>query len=216
MSLRRVTPLVHPASILRGRPQLAPVQVAHLRRLVQGGDHFDITQPPPCYNAEPTLEELRIFTALVCADEERVVLDVENAGPHLVCCGVLRLQPDTLAPDRGVCWRFRRQGGAPWWDAWEDHLQAVTLLDRILGDRRVMKVGHFVIQHDFPLLLELGFALDGPLLDTSALCHAVHSELPKGLQFLATAFCGAPRWKDIPDEKDAEERPEAAEDDAAG
>jgi hypothetical protein len=74
----------------------------------------------------------------------------------------------------------------------------------LLAYRGSTKVGHFSIQHDVPYLLDLGFKVHGPLVDTSVLCHAVHSELPKGLQFLATLFCGAPRWKDITDEKETD------------
>lgn len=211
ISLRSITPLIHPAAILRGRPALAPVQVAYLKRLVQGASPSplaDTSVPPPGCNPDPTLNELRSFKDLA-RFSGMVVLDIENAGPHLICCGMVRLHSDTGRPPpeaAGVCFRFRHQGGAPWWPDWQEHLEVVTLLDTILGDPDIIKVGHFIIQHDLPLLLDLGFNVRGPLVDTSVLCHAVHAELPKGLQFLATAFCGAPRWKDIPDEKEAAER----------
>ena len=212
MTLRFITPLVHPASVMRGRPALAPVQVAFLKRLAAAphAEPVDISTAPPGCDPDPSLETLRWFTGLVRTGRpEFVVLDVENAGPHQVCCGMLRLHPTAegrpAQPDRGVCFRFRRAGGEPWWPTFEEHLEAVTLLDSILADPLVSKVGHFVVQHDFPLLMELGFELRGPLLDTSALCHATHCEMRKGLQHLATVFLGAPRWKDIPDEKDGAE-----------
>jgi hypothetical protein len=223
VTVRWITPLVHPASILRGRPALEPIQVAHLRRLAADPHPtpVDTSLAPPGCDPDPTLETLRWFTALVRTGipGEVVVLDIENAGPCLVCCGLLRMHRNRdilpAGPDRGVCFRFRRQGGAPWWTNWDEHLEVVTLLDSILGDPHITKVGHFIIQHDLPLLLDLGFALDGPLIDTSVLCHAVHAEIPKGLQFLSTAMLGAPRWKDIPDEKEVGDRDTEEEGDRA-
>lgn len=204
--MRFATPLVHPASVLRGRPILGPVQVAYLRRLVSHGGSWeapqDVAVPPPHCFPTPTLSRLRAFTQLVRLVHRTVVLDIENAGPHLICCGVLCLD-EKQKPIEGACFRFRKQGGEPWWSTWEEHLEVVTLLDCILSDVTVTKVGHFIVQHDLPFLLDQGFEVNGPILDTSVLCHAVHSELPKGLQFLATLFVGAPRWKDIPDEKEA-------------
>lgn len=220
MNLRFITPLVHPASVMRGRPALAPVQVAYLRRLAADpcAEPEDINKAPRNCEPDPSLATLRWFADLVRTGRpEFVVLDIENAGPHLVCCGMLRLHLTADGgpgePDRGVCFRFRHAGGAPWWPTWEEHLEAVTLLDSILADPLVSLVGHFIIQHDLPLLTELGFEVRGPLLDTSALCHATHSELRKGLQFLATAFCGAPAWKSIKDEKDADDREADGEED---
>ena len=211
--MRYLTPLVHPASVMRGRWHLAPVQVAYPKRLAKDPNPtlVDTKLCPPGCVADPTLDYLRTFTQLVREFDQIVAFDIENAGPHLVCCGMVRMYPDTLAPGTGVCFRFRRKGGAPWWPTFEEHLEVVTLLDSILGDSSVTKVGHFIIQHDLPLLQTLGFAVSGPLIDTAALLHATHAELPKGLAFNATLFCGAPRWKDIPDEKESEPTEETGE-----
>jgi len=202
-----VTPLVHPASILRGRPHLDGALVAYLKRLAADPHPtlVDVGRPPPGCDPDPTLEHLRTFTELVRGFDRMVAFDIENAGPHLVCCGMLRMYPDTLTPATGVCFRFRRCGGSPWWTDFQEHLEVATLLDSILGDPLVVKVGHFITQHDIPLLTSLGFQVRGRIIDTAALLHATHAELPKGLAFLATLFCGAPRWKDIPDEKDTRE-----------
>lgn len=202
-----LTPLLHPASILRGRPHLAPAQVAYLKRLAQDPRPVlvDTGLAPPRCNPDPTLAELRTFADLCRGFHQMVSFDIENAGPHLVCCGMVAMYRDTLAPGPGVCFRFRRKGGAPWWPTFEQHLEVVCLLDSILGDAEVVKVGHFICMHDVPFLTTLGFEVRGHLLDTAYLLHSVHAELPKGLAFAATLFCGAPRWKDIPDEKEAAE-----------
>jgi hypothetical protein len=202
-----ITPLIHPASILRGRHHLEPAQIAYLKRLAKDphAEPLDPASPPPRANTTPTLEELRLFTQLARGFYQLVAFDVENAGPVLVCCGMVGIYQDTLAPGEGVCFRFRRQGGSLWWEEPSDHQEATRLLGSILRDPRVTKVGHFIIQHDVPLLEANGFQVGGRLIDTSVLLHATHSELPKGLQFCATLFCGAARWKDIPDEKEAEE-----------
>lgn len=211
--LRWITPLLHPASILRGRPHLAPAQVAYLKRLSQEPHPtlVDTKLCPPHCHADPSLELLRAF-ANTARLHKMVSFDIENAGHHLVCCGMVAMSSFDLSPLDGVCFRFRRKGGTSWWPTFEEHLEAVTILDGILGDHTVTKVGHFIIQHDLPLLQALGFEVRGRLLDTSALLHAIHAELPKGLAFAATLFCGAPRWKDIPDEKEAAEVEEPDDD----
>lgn len=199
---RFITPIVHPASIMRKRWALEPAQISYLKRLAAdpAPTLVDVSQPPPNTVENPTLDELREFCELLGADRPAVVFDVENAGPHLVCCGMLALDA-AGNPDEGVCFRFRHAGGAPWWP-WEQHLEVVRLLDDILRDEHLTKIGHFILQHDIPLLEFNGFEVRGPVLDTSVLCHSTHSELPKGLQFLATLFCGAPHWKSIKDDKD--------------
>ncbi|MCI0408606.1 MAG: hypothetical protein L0191_08590 [Acidobacteria bacterium] len=214
--MRFLTPLIHPASVMRGRWYLAPVQVAYLKRIAQDPHPklVDVRQPPPHCNPNPTLDDLRSFTALLTGFYQLCSFDIENAGPHLVCCGVLAMCPDTLAVGPGVCFRFRRKGGEPWWPNFQEHLEVVTLLDSILGDPGVVKVGHFSTMHDIPFLTNLGFQVRGRLIDTAYLLHTTHAELQKGLAFNATLFCGAPRWKDIPDEKEMEPDGDSAESDS--
>jgi len=191
---------------------MEPVQKTHLCRLAANPHPapFDISQPPPRHLPNPTLEELRWFCVVTAPWLKLVSFDIENAGPHLVCVGFTALSPDNLEPADGVCFRFRRQGGDPWWEE-PAHTEVVRLLYDLLANPDITKLGWFCIQHDVPFLEELGFTVAGRLLDLSVLLHAVHSELPKGLQKNATLFCGAPRWKDVPDEKEAE----PAEEDAA-
>ena len=63
-------------------------------------------------------------------------------------------------------------------------------------------VFHNGISYDIPLLERYGFEVRGLLVDTMWLAHHCYSELPKGLQFLATQYCWAPVWKSLVDEKD--------------
>ena len=203
-----VTPLIHPASILRGRHHLEPAQIAYLKRLASDplAIPLNVSISPPLCNPNPTLEQLREFVETAKL-HKMVSFDVENAGPRLICCGMVAVSSFDLSPQEGVCFRFLRQGGSSWWPL-ESVAEVHKLLRGILGDTDITKVGHFIVQHDIPLLETLGFKVRGRLIDTSVLLHATHSELPKGLQFAATLFCGAPRWKDIPDEKEVTEAPE--------
>lgn len=204
--MRYITPIAHPSFILQGNHHLEPAQVAYLRRL-NADPHpelVDISKPPPGCNPDPTVAQLRAFTLATLRSAWGLCLDIENAGPYLVCVGAMALgPPPTFQLGPGVCFRFRGQGGRLWWPTFDEHLTAVALLDTLLAAPRLAKVGHFSTQHDLPFLVDLGFEIEGPLVDTAALLHAVYSEFPKSLQFTATLFCGAPRWKDIPDEKEA-------------
>jgi len=199
--MRFVTPLLHPSSVLRGNHHLEPAQIAYLKRVVRDPNPTLVNPrdlPPGC-NPDPTLDQLNHFSTMVRGFSRCVSFDIENAGPHLVCVGMVRVHQD-LTPADGVCFRFRRCGGEPWWPKFEDHVRVVHILDGILGDPTVTKVGHFCVMHDIPFLTNLGFEFAGKIIDTSVLLHSTHSELPKGLAFNATLFCGAPRWKDIKDD----------------
>jgi hypothetical protein len=195
--MRWVTPLIHPAAVLRGRWALEPAQIAYLKRLARDPQPqlFDVSQPPPRCNPHPTFRDLEVFTHLVKNFYQIVSLDIENAGSTLLCVGMVAMYSDTLRPSQGVCFRFHPPD--------LEVAQRRRLLQDILADSAITKVGHFMIQHDLPFLLDQGFTVRGRLLDTSVLLHAVYAELPKGLQFLATLLAGAPCWKDIVDEKEA-------------
>lgn len=64
---------------------------------------------------------------------------------------------------------------------------------------------HNGVSHDVPILEELGFEVQGRLLDTMFLSHVAYPEAPKGLQHCATLHLWAPVWKSLTEETDEEE-----------
>jgi len=205
-------PLLHPAAILRGNWNKEPAQrlavdrIAELLRKDQRPAPWQIEEPPPGRNLFPTLEELREFyRETTDGPWDALAHDLENAGPHIICDGMCQANLETGEIGRSVCLRFRRQGGSLYWTNGDSHLEATQFLWDVLADPDIGKVFHNGVTHDVPILEQLGFEVRGRLVDTMILMHTAYSELPKGLQYLATFFNFSPVWKSLTDEKDEEE-----------
>lgn len=124
-------------------------------------------------------------------------LDLENAGRHVICAGLQPLHLDGGTLGRLLCLRFRRRGGARYWNSFSEHRAAVGFLAGLMGRSDITLVFHNGISHDVPLLRGLGFEVSPPWIDTLWLAHHSYSEIPKGLQFLATLHLWAPVWKTL-------------------
>jgi hypothetical protein len=204
-------PIVHPAAIMRGQWHKEPAQLVAMERVAHalksgGPTSFDPSAPPPRSVLFPSLKNLAEFYESTKAEGwDALSHDLENAGPHIICDGMTQLKLDTGEVGRSLCLRFRRQGGGLYWTDWQSHLAAVTWLWWVLADPGVAKVFHNGVTHDVPILEELGFTVNGRLIDTLILAHTAYSEMPKSLQFCATFWNGSPVWKSLVDEADEEE-----------
>lgn len=199
---------------MRGLWAREPCQEVYLRRLHRWSKGkiptplIDVSNPPPNTNIFPRKEDLDAF-----AEEFRpgadgfdaVSIDIENAGPHIICVGLTALHLSSGSIGRTVCLRFRRRGGGLWFRSRRELLEAVGWLDVLLSWSDVAKVFHNGVTHDIPILEELGFTVAGRLIDTMVLAHTCYPELPKSLQFCATLYLWSPCWKTLVDEKDEDE-----------
>lgn len=207
-----IAPILHPAGIQRGQWHKEPAQELYLRRLVKcmkdGVDPpiVDIEEPPPSTVLFPNLNQLKEWESeLRELDQPAASIDIENAGPHLICVGLTSLSLHDFTVADTVCLRFRRRGGATYWSNRRDLLAAIDWLDGVLGDPSIALIFHNGVTYDVPVLETLGFTVKGRLLDTMVMAHTAYSEFPKSLQFCATLYCWAPCWKAGIDEKDEEE-----------
>lgn len=204
-----VNPIQHPGAIVRGLWSREPCQETYLRRLnkfVRGEiplPDIDVSKPPPRSNLFPTIEDLRNFSRQFIAEEyDAVSIDIENAGPHIICVGFTNLSIVSGRIGSTVCVRFRRRGGLPYWKTRRELLDIVGWMYGILADPRLAKVFHNGVVYDVPILKGLGFEVRGRLIDTLNLAHACYPELSKGLQFTATLYNWAPCWKRLTEETD--------------
>jgi hypothetical protein len=161
----------------------------------------DITKPPPNSVLFPTLEDLARFDKQLRLFGSGLVIDLETAGPHIICAGLGVATPQGMGLK--VCLRFRTKGGGLYW-SWPDHLKATEWLAKWLADDTIAKIFHYGVGFDVRVLEDLGFEVNGRIIDTMGMAHTAYSEAPKGLQWLATTWLGTPRWKDLVDEKDGE------------
>jgi hypothetical protein len=202
-----VSPIQHPGAIVRGQWSKEPCQETYLRRLgklVKGKvpmPEIDVSRAPPNTILFPSLKDLEQFT-LKLEDYDAVSIDIENAGPHIICIGFTLLSIDSGDIGSTICLRFRRRGGGTYWRSRVELLTVVAWLYGILDNPRLGKVFHNGVVYDVPILHALGFQVKGRLIDTLNLQHACYPEMSKGLQFCATLYNFAPCWKRLTDEGD--------------
>jgi len=182
-----VVPILHPAYILRGMWALDPVQPEYLA-LALALARGELTPPlveraPPHAIIEPTLEDLAQWKA----GPAGVAVDIETAGPHLVCIGFARADDEAY-----ICIRFRKQGAKK---AYEDLMPYIEFAYDLLADPNVPKIFHNGQEFDVPQLVDAGFVVNNFNFDTLIAHHILWAEMPKRLEFLASAYCGVPGWK---------------------
>jgi hypothetical protein len=156
----------------------------------------DTVLPPVGTSWEPTLEDLDQWYATEDL-APGVAIDIECAGEHLRGIGFCPLS--SLRP----LWvPFRKQGGLPYWETYEQLYQAVEWVQRLLADPLVTKVWHNGLAFDISYLEGVGFEVVGPHADTILLAHTHQPEMPKSLQWLSTYHLGSPNWKQLSDTDD--------------
>jgi len=79
-----------------------------------------------------------------------------------------------------------------------DELQIWRGIQRVLGNPSSEKVGQNLIFDIHFLLTRCGIEVRGPIRDTMIAHSVMYSELPKGLAFLGSVYCGSQAyWKDM-------------------
>lgn len=207
-----VTPILHPAYILRGQYHKEPAQQVTLHRVREGFEpEMDYTQPPVGGILFPTLEQWEDFVEDTLEEAWGLSIDIENAGPFLICVGFTQILRSKTFGEWGdfevswsLCLRIRLRGGVQYWSA-RELPKVALLLDRLLSSHHLSKVFHNGVTHDVPLLERMGFDVRGPLVDTMVMFHNCYQEMPKGLQYVCTLMLGSGVWKDMLDEGDDED-----------
>lgn len=189
--------VLHPANILRGQFGKEPAQIHYLRHYrgllvdLEAGREpslIDVSEPPPGATLFPTRSDLEEWRLGPLA--EGVTVDVEAAGPHLICVGLCR-----VADERSVCLRFRSQGGAVYWPTFDELCWAIEWLGEVLANPEIPLVFHNGSYDILEVLEAYGWKVVNYAFDTMLGQHVVFPEMPKALQFCATLHCRIPGWK---------------------
>ena len=215
-----VLPIIHPASIVRGRWHEEPAQIVYLKRLasILRGENTppvdDVDSPPPNTLLWPSLTTLKEFNDELTQEIDELYglywntlsVDIESAGPFVTLIGITALSTTRGEVGPTLSLPFRIQHGQNYWPTWEDHLSATTYLYSWLANPELDKVFHNGITYDVPILEEHGFIVLGELWDTMVMQHYMYPEMRKGLQYCATLYTGALYWKGMldPDKDEAE------------
>lgn len=124
----------------------------------------------------PTVEELREFIGTI-GPADPLSFDIETQPGRVICVGLSR------DPSCAVSVLLNSP-------------EVVHLVDTVLADPTVPKVGQNVMYDVLMLERCLGIAVQGIVADTMLLHGVLEPELPHGLDFLNSMYCWEPYYKD--------------------
>lgn len=189
----RVIPILHPAAILRGRWDMKPVQVEFIKRaagLAAGTwapASLELNNP----QLTPTPVDCKTWEReLFSLTDPTITVDIECAGPYLVCIGMCMVE--TEIP---ICVRFRSCGGDPWPHP-TGHLESLVRWSyQLLANPAIPKWFQNGQAFDIPYLHRVGFKVNGYAGDTMLLQRYMYPGMPANLEFLASFYAEMPGWK---------------------
>lgn len=187
----KVLPTFHPASVLRQWDNRA-VMVMDLMKAKFESSFSEIRRPRRELWIEPTLKDIEVFYHTFLAKAGKIDLDIETRCGQITCIG--------FAPskDRAICIPFTdlRKASRSYWDTLEEELEAWSWVRRIcaLPCAKEGQNGLYDIQY---LWRVMGIPTWNYFEDTMLMHHALYSELPKGLGFLASVYTNEASWKEM-------------------
>lgn len=181
----KVVPTIHPAASLRGQYIYRHIISADLRKAKKFSQNPELVRPDRQLVYEwstvtEVLEWLEYF-----ARQPLVCFDIEVMNFEVSCIG--------LSSEPGVAI------SVPFDSRWTEgeELQLWRGLQAVLDNPTSVKIVQNGIFDIHFLLTRCGISVAGPMHDTMVGHHIMYSELPKGLGFLGSVYCGAQEyWKD--------------------
>ena len=132
-------------------------------------------------NVTEVLEWLNFFS-----EQPLVAFDIEVTN-YEVSCISFASSPDVAA-------------SIPIAHTWseQDEMAIWRGIQTVLGNEKSIKVGQNLIFDNHFLLTRCGIEVRGPIQDTMIAHSIIYPELPKGLAFLGSIYCGVQEyWKDL-------------------
>lgn len=184
--VRKVLPTIHPAAALRGMYTYRHLIAADLKKAKAESLFPELKLPNRQLvfqfgTVEEVLEWLRYFE-----EAPRVCFDIEVLNYEIACISF------SVSPDLACSVPLARR-----WSL-EDEAQIWRGLQRVLGNPKSVKVAQNGIFDIHFLLTRCGIEVRGPVEDTMIAHSVMFPELPKGLAFLVSIYCGSqPYYKDM-------------------
>jgi DNA polymerase I-like protein with 3'-5' exonuclease and polymerase domains/uracil-DNA glycosylase len=190
----KVIPTIHPASVLREWKQRSIV-VHDLRRAARFRDGSPYPKPKWNFILRPSYEQ--VITTLDqlqvrCYHSEplRISFDLETRSGYIACAGLAWSLTDA------ICIPFMCVENPKGYWSIEEEAQIVWRLQGLLTHPRVEVIGQNLL-HDAQYTWKHWHFVPKVAQDTMIAQHAVFSDLPKGLGFLASMYCDYyVYWKD--------------------
>lgn len=191
---RKVIPSIHPARTLRGEYVLRHLIVADLKKAKAESRSPEWVRPDRTLvtsysSVNDVLEWLYYYEG-----QPIVCFDIEVLNYELSCISF------SSDPSLAISIPLARR-----WSE-EEEMQIWRGIQRVLGNPKSVKVCQNGIFDIHFLLTRCGIEVRGEIRDTMIGHHVMYTELPKGLAFLGSIYCGSqPYWKDMAKFKNVKE-----------
>lgn len=182
---RKVIPIHHPSNAIRGTYTYRHMIVCDLRKAKEESVRRELVRPDrklvySFANVEEALQWMEYF-----AEQKAVSVDIEVLNYEISCIG--------FSSDPSIAVSL------PVADRWELDEEALIWrgIQRVLGNASSIKVFQNGIFDIHFMLTRNGITVRGPIHDTMVGHSIMYPDLPKGLGFLGSIYCGAQEyWKD--------------------
>jgi len=190
----KIIPTFHPAYVLRSWSERA-ITVSDLRRAARfrNGEPYPI--PQFSFQLRPTYAQVistldQLLVRLTSGDRLRISFDLETRSGHIACAGISWTRTDA------ICIPFMCGEKAAGY--WSDDEEAGCLfsLYRVLTHPNASVIGQNLL-YDCQYTYRHWHFVPRVVQDTMVSQHAIFSDLPKGLAYLASMYCDYyVYWKD--------------------
>lgn len=190
----KLIPTIHPASVLREWSQRAIV-VSDLRRAARFKDGSPYPKPAWNFRVSPTFSTVtqildQLFVRCFHDEPVRISFDIETRAGHIACAGLSWSLTDA------ICIPFMAVGSPQgYWNA-DQEAEIVFRLYKLLTHPNVQVIGQNLL-YDAQYTWKHWHFVPRVVQDTMISQHAIFSDMPKGLGFLASMYCDYfVYWKD--------------------
>lgn len=204
----KLLPTLHPAYVAWQYTERVTVEL-DLKRVSKESVDKTLSPPKHTFITAPTFSQVREFLS---ERPDKLSFDIETSGRHVRCLGL------SSSPSTAICIPFMAKQPEPsstlgsiihfglvspppttasYWSP-EEEYEILRLLNDLFSDPSVKKIAQ-----NFPfdaLVLSREFGIDtspGLWMDTMVAHHTCYSELPKGLDYLASIYTRIPYYSDF-------------------
>ncbi len=183
--LGKVIPSHHPAAINREYIKRSIAEL-DLRKARRESFYKELKEEEYSFKLNPTFVDVLDILSFININKWKISFDIETSGEHTRCLGI------AWGRTKAICIPIIKAGKNYW--SIEEEIEILKRLDVIFKDKEIKKSAQ-----NFPfdatiLANDFGFEINNLWMDTMVSHHCCYSELPKGLDFLASIYTDIPYY----------------------
>lgn len=182
----KVIPVYHPSAILR-QWEWRPIAVHDLKKAKVESRSQEIKRPDYRFIIRPNFNEVeRVLACIVATVQDHptdLSVDIETRAGHIACIGLAWSRLESICIPL-MC--VERPEGY-WLE--EEEAKIMFFLYRILTHKNCRVIGQNFL-YDAQYFWRWCMFLPNLMIDTMLLQHTMFSNMPKGLDFLSSMYCG--------------------------